>query len=308
MKTTTETAGTRLVLMYHNVTRPGDTFGRIGDSVTRYFVTAQQFAQHAEHLSTASSKLFDGVEHFRVVPNGRPLPVVTPRRRKGEADTGPLLFEITFDDGWLGSFEAALPTLEKHNLTATVFVTTGLIGQRHFADAGVIREAVAAGRFRIGAHGITHRLLETLSPAEIEHEMRASKETLEQILDAEVDAFALPGGSRSTIVRQTAKRLGYRELHTSVPSTCPLLRTDPIFEVPRFAVQRDCTSQTLQRWIDEPVGLRANMKHATLELAKTILGRNRYASVRRRLLGSTSDFDMTDLTGASTLVDPSAPN
>lgn len=300
MRASSTPVETRLTLMYHNVTVSGEDFGRIGESVTRYFVTGDQFARHLEHLASATSKLYPRVLHHRVVPNGEKT-VATSTDGSADDGVGPLSVELTFDDGWLGSFERTVSLLERFDVTASVFVTTGLIGQPYFADEVVLREAIASGRFRIGAHGVTHRLLETLPPEDIENELRGSKDTLEQILGAEVDEFALPGGSRSATVIQLAKRAGFRRLLTSVPSTYPMLAETPIFETPRFAVQRDTSVALLQRWIDEPVGFGASMKHATLELAKTVLGRNRYAAVRRRLLGSRDDFDMTDLIHAPTL-------
>lgn len=298
--------GYRLTLMYHNVTRDGDLFGRIGDSVTRYFVSDAQFAEHLECLATSTSRLYSTVCHHRVLANDGggancDLPAAAsigddremrPDRASG---IGPVFVELTFDDGWAGSFEATLATLERFDMTATVFVTTGLIGQPHFADQTLIRDAVATGRFRIGAHGVTHRLLELLTPDEVDREMRESKETLESIIGAEVDTFALPGGSCSMLVRQIAKRLGYRELHNSVPSLCPLGSGLPSFEIPRFAIQRTTTTETIQQWLDRPLGFKTLLKHSTLDFAKTVMGRRRYAALRSRLLGSANDFDMTDL-------------
>lgn len=290
--------GDRLTLMYHNVTRPGENFGRIGDSVTRYFVTGAQFAEHLQHLSDAASLLHSSVEHFRVTANSQ-TPKNSPQHRSAgdsEASVVPMYVELTFDDGWAGSFEVALEALERHDMTATVFITTGLIGQPFFADEPLIRDAVATGRFRIGAHGVTHRLLETLSSDEVDREMRESKDVLEGIIGAEVDTFALPGGSCSTEVRETAKRLGYRELHSSVPSLSPIVANTPAFDVPRFAIQQTTTADDIQNWIDKPLGVTALVKNSTLSLAKSLMGRRRYASVRSRLLGSQNDFDMTDLT------------
>lgn len=254
-------SASRLTLMYHNVTRSGETFDGIGTSVTRYFVTEEQFAHHLDSLAA----------HAANTPNA-----VTTR--------------ITFDDGWAGSFDAAGPLLERFGMTGTVFVTTGLIGQPHFADADTIRQAVAGGRFNVGSHGVTHRLIGELSDDEIRRELADSKQTLEEIIGQPVTTIAFPGGSYDRRVVQIARELGYSELHTSkVGLNRP---TDDVIR--RSAILSTTTASDVAAWARGEFGGTLRKQHV-LDVAKTLLGRRLYATLRGRLLGSSNDLDMTDL-------------
>ena len=71
---------------------------------------------------------------------------------------------------------------------------------------------VAADNFTIGSHTHTHRVLSTLDAAAQEHELRRSKELLEQRLGQPVVSIAYPVGERQFLARETApiaRRCGY---------------------------------------------------------------------------------------------------
>src|SRR5262249_35484229 len=48
----------------------------------------------------------------------------------------PRLVVLTFDDGYLDTFETAAPILRQCGFTATVFIVAGLVGRRSLWDAG----------------------------------------------------------------------------------------------------------------------------------------------------------------------------
>src|SRR4051812_25293885 len=102
-----------LVLMYHSIAdcRP-DPFG-----VT---VTLDRFT---EHMTWLRSQGLRGVS----------LGEMEEARRKNRA-TG--LVGLTFDDGYLDFLENAVPVLQLHDFTASVFVIAGMLGRVNEWDSG----------------------------------------------------------------------------------------------------------------------------------------------------------------------------
>jgi peptidoglycan/xylan/chitin deacetylase (PgdA/CDA1 family) len=121
--------------------------------------------------------------------------------RRLQQGTASGLVAISFDDGYQDNHDMVLPILEQRNLTATVFVTMGLVGQpspwlaersgvrmmtrseiRRMADAGI----------ELGAHTLSHPDLTTIDRAQCQAEVEGSKQQLEALIEREVVTFAYP--------------------------------------------------------------------------------------------------------------------
>jgi peptidoglycan/xylan/chitin deacetylase (PgdA/CDA1 family) len=130
----------------------------------------------------------------------------------------PGLVALSFDDGTEDNHSVLLPILREYGITATVYVTTGYIGQPNpwlSPDAGVrfmtddeLRDLHAAG-VEVGAHTVTHPDLERLSRDECAREMRSSRATLESILSAPVTTFAYPFCSYGPQTLAAARDIGF---------------------------------------------------------------------------------------------------
>ena len=111
------------------------------------------------------------------------------------------LAALSFDDGMDDNHTVVLPILTELGLTATVYVTTGLIGRSNpwmapsagarMMDEQELRELAAAG-FEIGAHSVTHPDLSRLDYETCLREMTESRRTLERVVGARVQTFAYP--------------------------------------------------------------------------------------------------------------------
>ena len=139
-------------------------------------------------------------------------------------------FSITFDDGFENCLTNAVPILVEHHAKAAFFLPTHFIGQRasdfygdgkrvDFLDWDGCRKMVAAG-MTIGSHTVNHAKLIDLSSAEVERELRESKETIERELGAPCHHFCCPWGRPGldfTASREPeiARRLGYRSFLTT---------------------------------------------------------------------------------------------
>src|SRR5204863_1583826 len=111
---------------------------------------------------------------------------------------------ITFDDGYRDNVENAAPTLERHSLPATFFVTSGWVGSdvgpwwdemhglRHpWMTWDQVRPLRRAG-FDIGAHTRTHVDLGKTTEQDARHEILGARLELEDRLAIPVDLFAFP--------------------------------------------------------------------------------------------------------------------
>jgi peptidoglycan/xylan/chitin deacetylase (PgdA/CDA1 family) len=130
------------------------------------------------------------------------LEAVADRVRRG-LDLPPTAVVITFDDGYRTVYDEAFPVLQDAGMTATVFLTVGprtapgdrlpSLEGRPMLSWPEIREMQRAG-FAFGAHTLTHPDLTRLAAPDVETEMRASKELLEDRLGTAVPCFAYPYG------------------------------------------------------------------------------------------------------------------
>jgi peptidoglycan/xylan/chitin deacetylase (PgdA/CDA1 family) len=152
-------------------------------------------------------------------------------------------FCVTFDDGYKNCVTNALPILAEHEVPAAFFISTAFVGaaseERHAALLGRIaaydrsltefvdwddcRQLVAAG-MTIGSHTVSHPRLIELPAGEVEHELLASKQTIEHELGVECRHFSCPKGRPDLDFvadrdPPIASRAGYRSFLTTERGT-----------------------------------------------------------------------------------------
>lgn len=159
-------------------------------------------------------------------------------QREGTGGFPPHYVALTFDDGYLSVFTEALPVLADHAFTATVFLSSGLVGlaadaararnpdiDRDLLDWRQAEELLRAG-CEIGSHCVGHPDLTRLEPAARENELADSKSQLQQRLQIPVESFAYPYGRLNAEVRRAAMR-HYRRACTTRLGRCGAA-TDPL--------------------------------------------------------------------------------
>ena len=72
-----------------------------------------------------------------------------------------------------------------------------------------VRE-MAAHQMEYGSHGVTHRILTTLSPEEVDMEARQSKKIIEERLKSPVLFIVCPNGDTNEMVDRRLRQAGYR--------------------------------------------------------------------------------------------------
>lgn len=121
----------------------------------------------------------------------------------------------TFDDGYIGVLQNAMPIMNELGFTATVFVCTdylGLINNWNYKDKtrrlhmsyNELKELQSHG-WEIGSHGVTHRSLLRLNDEEITSELAESKKILEEQFGL-ITSYAYPYGDYSDYIMGQVKK------------------------------------------------------------------------------------------------------
>ena len=127
---------------------------------------------------------------------------------------------LTFDDGYLDTYQVAFPQLLEFGMKGVVFALANpnLTSNtwdvsNHIPGAPLMeREHVLAmhdAGFEIGSHGMNHRNLASIPEHEACEEIVCSKAALERLLDAPVDSFAYPYGRLTGRIKQMVADAGY---------------------------------------------------------------------------------------------------
>jgi peptidoglycan/xylan/chitin deacetylase (PgdA/CDA1 family) len=150
-------------------------------------------------------------------------------RRQG---AGAGLAALSFDDGMQDNHATVLPIVKEYDVPATVYVTTGLIGQPNpwlapesgarMMSADELRELAAAG-IELGAHTVTHPDLSALDRQACLTEMVESKRALERIGGRPVLTFAYPSCRYGPAAVEAARDAGFVAAVTCAGSWTPRL-------------------------------------------------------------------------------------
>ena len=129
---------------------------------------------------------------------------------------------LTFDDGYRTMRTVAMPILQRFAAPGVVFMPTAFIGGMNTFDAGNEPDepmagwddlrALEQGGVSVQSHGVSHPVLSTMTPAQMEEEFRASKLALENGLGKPVDVFAFPygdSGEKPELTTELLRKTGY---------------------------------------------------------------------------------------------------
>ncbi|KMQ50684.1 polysaccharide deacetylase [Chitinispirillum alkaliphilum] len=149
---------------------------------------------------------------------------------------------LSFDDGLEDFYTYAYPLLEKMGFKATLFpiaeyvgkeVNWDVFGTKKHCSEKMLREISDSGH-EIGSHSLTHANLPWLNDKALCHELRISKNILENITGKEVKSISFPFGSWNERVWEAAKQNGYK--FGTIYRRHKYARADllPVFGVYRF--------------------------------------------------------------------------
>ena len=198
------------VLMYHRVGGANNSWE------ARYAISSNNFNAHMHALKRAG---YHAVGIDAVV---------------GWLEGGPVLpagaFLLTFDDGFRGVREYALPVLEKLGWPCTMFLVSDLIGGEDvwsrksnpdgksypLLDAAEIVDMQGRG-VSFHSHTRSHASLPTLDDVDLADQLLGSRQALSSLLGHDVTYIAYPFGHLDERVEAATRAAGYRAAFCTQP-------------------------------------------------------------------------------------------
>ena len=159
------------------------------------------------------------------------------------------LVALTFDDGYRDFVDHALPVLDHHGMTSSLYVVTGKLGGHSDWDqepslplvtADDVRAVAAAGH-EIGSHSSTHVRLGGATVGQRAVEITDSRAVLTQVLGGDVAGFCFPYGSFDEAAVQAVVDAGYDYACVTDDHTNPRRHA-----IPRFFVGQQDTALRLE--------------------------------------------------------------
>jgi peptidoglycan/xylan/chitin deacetylase (PgdA/CDA1 family) len=215
------------ILMYHYVRSVDQAADPLGYNLS---VTPDQLAAQVEWLRRSG---YDTVQMSALAACIR-----------GESPCPARAVALTFDDGYMDAYTAALPVLQEYGATATFYIVSGFVGHDAYMGWEEIRALRNAG-MEIGAHSISHIDLTTLSHDENVDQIGRSGAEIAAQIGAPVHSFCYPAGQFNADIAAITRDLGY----TSATTTIQEGAQDDLFALPRVRVYGDMSQDGFQATI-----------------------------------------------------------
>jgi peptidoglycan/xylan/chitin deacetylase (PgdA/CDA1 family) len=116
---------------------------------------------------------------------------------------------ISFDDASAGHFTAALPILQRLEISATFFVMTVVLDKPGWLSRDQVRRLDQAG-MTIGVHTWDHHRVTTYTGPDWARQLERPKAELEDLVGHRLEMFAYPYGAWNPAVLPHVQQAGYR--------------------------------------------------------------------------------------------------
>lgn len=198
------------VLMYHRVGIANNPWE------ARYAIQPGDFVAHMKTLARKGYRAVSVDALVEWLEGGAPLPAGA--------------FVLTFDDGFRGVREHALPVLQHLEWPFTVFLVSDLIGAEDIwtralnpdgvtyplLDESEVRDMLALG-VSFHSHTRSHADLPTLDDAQLADQLASPRETLAKLVGHDVPYIAYPFGHVDERVEFATRAAGYRAAFSTQP-------------------------------------------------------------------------------------------
>lgn len=173
------------ILMYHQVCEPPSS----GD--TNLFLAPHLFAAQLDYLQEAGYTTISMQDLYDAWNDGAPLPAK------------PII--LSFDDGYAEMYTNVLPEFEKRGMSGTFFIIASYLDQPGSVSTAQVKEMHHKG-MEIASHSYYHS---SLPSADLEVDLKKSRQVLEEAIGAEVRFLCYPYGEYDQRVISKAREYGY---------------------------------------------------------------------------------------------------
>lgn len=258
------------ILMYHEVLAEEqlrDLAGRIHSS---YVITDTQFSLHLELIRELGLQII-GLDRFIAW-------------RDGKSDLPDNAVIISFDDGYSGNFQHALPLLQEFGSSGTFFVVSRKIGDPGMMSWAQLRAMGDAGML-VESHTATHPLLSQLDEKATREELEQSKHEIQSRTGRAVTMISLPNGDVNPWYKRIALDLGY------AGGCCSAIGLNSAstdrFMLKRIPIKRGLTQAQLRGYLSGSTVTYAAAKVQSMAKGALVgaLGKGNYDKVYNRFFG-----------------------
>ena len=258
-----------LVLMYHGLYSTRAELEAIDAEERPYAVNVADFTRQLDLIADLGGGSI-GARDLEQDNGGAGRP-------RGDETSAPRVL-LSFDDGHSSNKDYALPLLRERGLSGIFFITSDFVdSRRNYLTSSAVADLARHG-MTIGAHGRTHRFLESLPREELIRELEESRSRLQILSGQPVETMSFPGGRYDEAAVFAARAAGYRLLFGSRPglwNRAPAEFGEPI---PRVAVRATTSAAVLSRLAsgDRVLIGRITASYRLKQMARSILGNGLY--------------------------------
>jgi glycosyltransferase involved in cell wall biosynthesis/peptidoglycan/xylan/chitin deacetylase (PgdA/CDA1 family) len=238
------------ILVYHRIAAGGPV------ATERFRVTPDNFESQISTLYRAGYRTIGLGEWVSAMVRHEPLP--------GK----PVI--LTFDDGYQDFLTAAVPVLQAHGFSATVFLVAERIGGTADWDAEHGEPAPLLSweevhrlqeiGIEFGCHSSVHRPMTVMRFPELAEDAVRARAILQEGLGTAVTTLAYPYGAVNEFVCRAIEDLGFKSAVSCEPGISRF--GDNPLRLPRIEVRAGCTPERLLAWLDDglPAAARQNSR------------------------------------------------
>lgn len=144
---------------------------------------------------------------------------------------------ITFDDGLADMYRIAYPELKKRNIPFTVFIVTDFLDNEGYITTEELRKMAADPLVTVGSHGVTHDIFKGMDTEKQKEELLRSKETLQKIINKDVELFAYSHGQYEALTLRLLKELKcYKEAFSAASFPLNVYTKHWRYRIPRINI------------------------------------------------------------------------
>lgn len=151
---------------------------------------------------------------------------------------------ITLDDGYVDNYTQAYPLLKKYGLKATIFMVSDDIGKEGYLTREQLKEMSDSGVISIQSHTASHLNLKELTTAQVQAQMKTSKEILSAVTGKEVTALSYPGGFWNEQIASDASKYYKIAFITFGAHTYEQKKR---YQIPRAGIFRDTSLEKMKQ-------------------------------------------------------------
>lgn len=190
---------------------------------------------------------------------------------------------LTFDDGHLSNYDAALFLADNNLGYGDFFVNPAMVGKKDFMSWAQLRELSGLG-MSIQSHSYDHVFLSDCTKKEQMYQLQNSKLEIEDKVGVGVFILAPPGGRYNKVTEEISKEIGYQSIAISKPG---VWKDKEQYLIPRIPVMVNDSVIKLSECNEPNSKYIRNMKrkYYITGLAKKSLGNKVYEKLRERIIG-----------------------